>query len=154
MPTKLLLVGRAHCQTLRFNRSRRQRTVAETSHHHLGGIHAHGIEGVEIGLRQIDRRPGRRVRDNGGPDLQLRVGRTRRRRELRNRLGRLNLRFPRQLSPLRPTDVPVAGKGLERERFEELLRASRERNAALGGKRSPDLRKEIAIKVHKSKQSE
>lgn len=63
-------------------------------------------------------------------------------------------RFPRQLSPLRPNDVPVSGKGLERERFEEMLRASRERNAALGGKRSPDLRKEIAIKVHKNKQVE
>ena len=62
-------------------------------------------------------------------------------------------RFPRQLSPLRPIDSPVKGQGLERERFEELLRASRERNAALGGgKRSLDLRKEIAIKVHKSKQ--
>lgn len=64
-------------------------------------------------------------------------------------------RFPRQLSPLRPSDSPVTGQGLERERFEELLRTSRERNAALGGgKRSPDLRKEIAIKVHKGKQSE
>lgn len=62
-------------------------------------------------------------------------------------------RFPRQLSPLRPSDAPVTGQGLERDRFEELLRASRERNAALGsGKRSPDLRKEIALKVHRSKQ--
>lgn len=63
-------------------------------------------------------------------------------------------RFPKQLSPLRPADVPVTGKGLERDRFEELLRASRERNAALGSKKSPDLRKEIAIKVHKTKQGE
>lgn len=62
--------------------------------------------------------------------------------------------FPRQLSPLRPADVPVRGKGIERERFEQLLKASRERNAVLGGKRSPDLRKEIAIKVHKNKQVE
>lgn len=61
---------------------------------------------------------------------------------------------PKQLSPLRPKDTPVTGKGLERERFEALLQAQRERNAALGSKRSPtDLRKEIALKVHKSKQS-
>lgn len=61
---------------------------------------------------------------------------------------------PRQLSPLRPKDAPVTGKGLERERFEALLQASRERNAAVGSKRPNDLRKEIALKVHKSKQSE
>ncbi|THH32012.1 hypothetical protein EUX98_g2183 [Antrodiella citrinella] len=59
----------------------------------------------------------------------------------------------RQLSPLRPEDVP-AGRGIERERFEALLRASRERNAAVGAKRSPDLRKEIAVKAHRSKQME
>ena len=62
-------------------------------------------------------------------------------------------RFPRMPSPLRPSDASAKGQGLERERFEELLRASRERNAAMGCKKSPDLRKEIAIKVHKSKQS-
>ncbi|KAI1797729.1 hypothetical protein LXA43DRAFT_262670 [Ganoderma leucocontextum] len=62
---------------------------------------------------------------------------------------------PKQLSPLRPKDAPLTGKGLERERFEALLQAQRERNAALGSKRSPtDLRKEIALKVHKSKQME
>ena len=60
--------------------------------------------------------------------------------------------LPRQLSPLRPADAPVRGKGLERARFEQLLKASRERNAALGGKRDTDLRKEIALKVHKNKQ--
>ena len=58
----------------------------------------------------------------------------------------------RQLSPLRPSDSPVRGKGLERARFEELLKASRERNAAMGGKREADLRKEIAMKVHRNKQ--
>lgn len=62
--------------------------------------------------------------------------------------------FPRQLSPLRPADSPVRGMGIERERFEQLLKASRERNAAVGGKRSPDLRKEIAMKVHVNKQVE
>ncbi|KAI0778027.1 hypothetical protein BD413DRAFT_489646 [Trametes elegans] len=61
---------------------------------------------------------------------------------------------PKQLSPLRPKDAPVTGKGLERERFEALLQATRERNAALGTKRSTDLRKEIALKVHKNKQVE
>ncbi|KAH8100595.1 hypothetical protein BXZ70DRAFT_162281 [Cristinia sonorae] len=60
----------------------------------------------------------------------------------------------RQLSPLRPDDTVVAGRGIERERFEALLRASRERNAAVGAKKSPDLRKEIAVKAHKSKQME
>ncbi|KAI0757157.1 hypothetical protein C8Q80DRAFT_1215863 [Daedaleopsis nitida] len=61
---------------------------------------------------------------------------------------------PRQLSPLRPKDAPVTGKGLERERFEVLLQASRDRNAAVGSKKPTDLRKEIALKVHKSKQME
>jgi len=63
-------------------------------------------------------------------------------------------RFARQLSPLRPADAPVTGKGLERERFEALLKASRERNAALGKKKAVDLRKEIALKAHKTKQVE
>ncbi|KAH9946824.1 hypothetical protein B0H21DRAFT_384040 [Amylocystis lapponica] len=61
---------------------------------------------------------------------------------------------PKQLSPLRPLDAPVKGHGLERERFEALLRASRDRNAALGSKRTVDLRKEIAMKAHRSKQVE
>ena len=59
---------------------------------------------------------------------------------------------PKHLSPLSPPDVPVKGQGLERERFERLLKSSRERSAALGNKRSPDLRKEIALKTYKSKQ--
>jgi len=54
-------------------------------------------------------------------------------------------------SPLRPSPTPESGKGLERERFEALLNASRERNSA-GAKKSNDLRKEIALKVHKNKQ--
>ncbi|KAI0361794.1 hypothetical protein OH77DRAFT_1391464 [Trametes cingulata] len=61
---------------------------------------------------------------------------------------------PKQLSPLRPKDAPVTGKGLERERFEALLQATRERNAALGSKKTTDLRKEIALKVHRNKQME
>jgi hypothetical protein len=61
--------------------------------------------------------------------------------------------FPRQLSPLRPPDSPVVSTGLKRERFEALLRASKERSAAVGKKKAADLRKEIALKTHKSKQS-
>ncbi|CDO72385.1 hypothetical protein BN946_scf184977.g84 [Trametes cinnabarina] len=61
---------------------------------------------------------------------------------------------PRQLSPLRPKDAPITGKGLEREKFEALLQASRQRNSALGSKKSTDLRKEIALKVHRNKQME
>lgn len=60
----------------------------------------------------------------------------------------------RQLSPLRPDDAPVVGRGLERERFETLLRASRERNAIVGAKRAVDLRKEIALRAHKNKRVE
>jgi len=62
--------------------------------------------------------------------------------------------IPRHLSPLSPPDAPVNGQGLERERFEQLLKTSRERSAALGHKKSPDLRKELAVKAYKSKQME
>ncbi|KAG5639380.1 hypothetical protein H0H81_003524 [Sphagnurus paluster] len=62
-------------------------------------------------------------------------------------------RFKKPLSPLRPADTQPA-KGLERQRFEALLLASRERNAALGSKKAGDLRKEIALKAHKTKQVE
>jgi hypothetical protein len=61
--------------------------------------------------------------------------------------------IPKHLSPLSPPDAPVKGQGLERERFERLLKSSRERSAALGNKKSPDLRKELALKTYKSKQS-
>ncbi|OBZ79560.1 hypothetical protein A0H81_00612 [Grifola frondosa] len=60
----------------------------------------------------------------------------------------------RQLSPLRPASSPLTGKGLDRERFEALLQATRDRHAAVGGRKSTDLRKEIALKVHKNKQAE
>lgn len=62
--------------------------------------------------------------------------------------------MPKHLSPLSPEDAPVKGQGLERERFEKLLQSSRERSAALGHKRAPDLRKELAVKTYKSKQME
>jgi hypothetical protein len=58
----------------------------------------------------------------------------------------------RQLSPLRPSDALVTGQGLERERFEALLKASKERNSAVGAKKGNDLRKEIALKAHGRKQ--
>jgi hypothetical protein len=61
-------------------------------------------------------------------------------------------KIQRQLSPLRPDDAPVRGQGLERDRFEALLRISRDRNAAVGAKKAVDLRKEVALKVHKNKQ--
>jgi hypothetical protein len=58
-----------------------------------------------------------------------------------------NAQFKKPLSPLRPIDnMPTSGKGLERERFEALLKASRERNAMVGAKKTNDLRKEIALK--------
>lgn len=63
-------------------------------------------------------------------------------------------KFNLQLSPLRPSEVAHTGKGLGRERFEALLKASKERNAALGGKKDVDLRKEIALKAHMNKQVE
>lgn len=61
---------------------------------------------------------------------------------------------PRQLSPLRPLDTVNRGQGLERDRFEALLQATRERNIAVGAKKSNDLRKELALKAHKTKQAE
>jgi len=64
-------------------------------------------------------------------------------------------RFGKSLSPLRPLEAvsPVA-QGLERDRFDMLLKASRERHAAVGAKKAQDLRKEIAVKAHKTKQVE
>ncbi|KAJ7102198.1 hypothetical protein B0H15DRAFT_936250 [Mycena belliarum] len=63
-------------------------------------------------------------------------------------------RFVKQLSPLRPSEATVTGQGLERERFEALLKASKERNSAVGAKKGNDLRKEIALKAHGRKQVE
>jgi len=61
---------------------------------------------------------------------------------------------PKHLSPLSPEDAPVKGQGLERQRFERLLKSSRERSAALGCKKAPDLRKELAVKTYRSRQME
>ena len=57
--------------------------------------------------------------------------------------------FLRQPSPLRP--APSTGKGLDPGHFEALLASTRERNA--GTKKEPNLRKELAMKAHKRKQS-
>jgi len=62
-------------------------------------------------------------------------------------------RFHRKSSPLRPRE-PVPVNGLERARFEELLQASRERNAIAVAKKNSDLRKEITLKAHKTKHDE
>lgn len=63
-----------------------------------------------------------------------------------------HLKFSTNLpSPLGPESK---AKGLERDRFEALLKATRDRNAFSGGKRDSDLRKEIALKAHKNKQVE
>ncbi|KAK0505881.1 hypothetical protein EDD18DRAFT_1342233 [Armillaria luteobubalina] len=56
----------------------------------------------------------------------------------------VNSRFVRQLSPLRPSEAPVSGKGLERGRFEALLRASKERNTAAIERRALFLSKILA----------
>lgn len=56
-------------------------------------------------------------------------------------------------SPLRPCeDVLSRSRGLQRECFEAMLQASKERNAMVGAKKACDLRKEIAIKAHQTKQ--
>jgi hypothetical protein len=62
--------------------------------------------------------------------------------------------FKQASSPLRPAD-DKAGKGLEKERFEALLRSTRERSASIStGAKQADLRKEVALKAHKTKQIE
>ena len=57
------------------------------------------------------------------------------------------------LSPLSPPP-PHGGKGLERARFDAMLKASKERSAMVGAKKPVDLRKEIAVKAQKVKQCE
>lgn len=60
-------------------------------------------------------------------------------------------RFGKPLSPLRPCEDTAPAKGLERERFEALLQASRERNVVFGANKTGDLRKEIALRAHQNK---
>lgn len=62
---------------------------------------------------------------------------------------------PPVMSPIRGTQAqqrPSNKKGLDKDRFDELLRASRERISS--GRKAQDLRKEVALKVHKTKQVE
>lgn len=60
---------------------------------------------------------------------------------------------PKVSSPLRPVDGNAIQKGIDQSRFQALLAATKERNATSTGRKSADLRKEIALKTHKSKQS-
>ncbi|KDR85186.1 hypothetical protein GALMADRAFT_52954 [Galerina marginata CBS 339.88] len=64
--------------------------------------------------------------------------------------------FKRPRSPLHRTDQAAVGRGLDTERFQTLLSATKERSAVNlnGGRKGVDLRKEIALKVHKNKQAE
>ena len=59
-------------------------------------------------------------------------------------------RFHRQSSPLRPMETSSPGKGLDPARFEALLASTR----SASSKKESNLRKELAMKAHKSKQSE
>jgi len=61
-------------------------------------------------------------------------------------------RFHRQPSPLRPMDTSFTGKGLDPACFEALLASTREKSAS--AKKESNLRKELAMKAHKSKQME
>lgn len=58
-----------------------------------------------------------------------------------------------QLSPLSPASSS-GGKGIERARFEAMLKASKERSAMTGSKKAVDLRKELAVKAQMTKQME
>jgi hypothetical protein len=62
--------------------------------------------------------------------------------------------FKRPHSPLHPIGQVRPGKGLDGDRFQAMLSAVKDRSAFSGGRRSTDLRKEIALKVHKNKQVE
>ncbi|KAF8591907.1 hypothetical protein K439DRAFT_612759 [Ramaria rubella] len=55
---------------------------------------------------------------------------------------------------LSPLSSSGSGKGLERTKFEAMLKASKERSAMVGAKKPIELRKEIALKVQKAKQTE
>jgi len=53
--------------------------------------------------------------------------------------------------PLTPPTRPTVNSGLNTQRFQALLKSTRER-AGLAQKDSSDLRKEIAVKAHQNKQ--
>ncbi|KAG2044208.1 hypothetical protein BDR03DRAFT_1086856 [Suillus americanus] len=60
---------------------------------------------------------------------------------------------PRHSSPLRPADCPPP-REFHRDQFDLLLEVSRDKRAALGSRKVPDLRKELAIKNQRNKQLE
>lgn len=55
-------------------------------------------------------------------------------------------------APLKRLNAPVKRQGMNNEQFQQLLRASKEKSTTLGTKKQ-DLRKEVALKAHRSKQS-
>jgi hypothetical protein len=55
---------------------------------------------------------------------------------------------------IKQTADEAAKRGLESERFQKLLQATQERNAVAEAKKSVNLRKTLAVKVHKNKQAE
>lgn len=60
---------------------------------------------------------------------------------------------PRHSSPLRPADCPPP-RGLHGDQFDQLLKVSRDKRAALGSRKVLDLRRELAIKNQRNKQLE
>ena len=56
--------------------------------------------------------------------------------------------FKRPLSPLHP--IPAVGQGLESQRFQILLAASKHRKVSAGSDQSANFRKEIAMRAHKN----
>lgn len=56
--------------------------------------------------------------------------------------------FKRSYSPLNP--VPAVGQGLENQKFQVLLAASKQTKVSGGSNQSVEFRKEIAMKAHKN----
>jgi len=59
---------------------------------------------------------------------------------------------PTGLKRLVPTQDIAKWQGLDSDQFQALLNATRKRVAYIGSKKKLDLRKEVALKVYKSKQ--
>ena len=57
--------------------------------------------------------------------------------------------FKRSFSPFRP--APAVGQGLESQKFQVLLAASKQRKISGGSNQSVEFRKEIAMKAHKNR---
>ncbi|KAF8640656.1 hypothetical protein AX17_000313 [Amanita inopinata Kibby_2008] len=67
--------------------------------------------------------------------------------------GRNRLSPPSSCESFDEEDDFTFNEGLDHQRFEALLQASRERNAG-GGRKELDLRREVAYKAHRAKQNE